>query len=129
MMYAKKEYSKLLHSPRWTKLRREKLSRCPLCERCEAEGRHALAVEVHHIIPVEDAQTIQQMTRLAYDYHNLQALCHSCHLQTHMELGRTGKAYCERKRKNDIENFKNKFLNQNEDNRLGQEEEGKETKS
>lgn len=100
----------MIHTGRWLRLRRDKLSDYPLCERCEEEGRKTLAVEVHHVIPVEDGLTKQEKERLMFDYHNLRALCHDCHVKTHMEMGRSGKAYAERKRKNGIVAFAKKFL-------------------
>jgi 5-methylcytosine-specific restriction endonuclease McrA len=106
-----KDYQKMIHTSRWMRLRRDKLSDYPLCERCEEEGRHSLAVEVHHVIPVEDGLTRQEKERLMFDYHNLRALCHDCHVKTHMEMGRSGKAYAERKRKNGIRRFIDRFIN------------------
>ena len=106
-----KDYQKMIHTSRWVRLRRDKLSDYPLCERCEEEGRHSLAVEVHHVIPVEDGLTRQEKERLMFDYHNLRALCRDCHVKTHMEMGRSGKAYAERKRKSGIRRFIDKFIN------------------
>lgn len=105
-----KDYIRMIHTARWLRLRRDKLSDCPLCERCEEEGRYSLAVEVHHVVPVEDAVSVQNKERLMFDYHNLQALCHACHVKTHQEMGRSGKAYAERKRRNGITGFARKFL-------------------
>ncbi len=105
-----KDYQKMIHTSRWLRLRRDKLSDYPLCERCEEEGRHSLAVEVHHVIPVEDGLTRQEKERLMFDFHNLQTLCHGCHVKTHMEMGRSGKAYAERKRQSSIKRFMNKFI-------------------
>lgn len=100
----------MIHTGRWLRLRRDKLSDYPLCERCDEEGRNTLAVEVHHVIPVEDGLTKQEKERLMFDYHNLRALCHDCHVKTHMEMGRSGKAYAERKRKSSVLAFAKKFL-------------------
>ena len=105
-----KDYRRMIHSYRWLRLRRDKLSDFPLCERCEEEGRQTLAVEVHHVVPVEDGLTRQEKERLMFDYHNLRALCHDCHVKTHQEIGRSGKAYAERKRKSGIMGFARKFL-------------------
>lgn len=106
----KKYYNKLVHTPRWLMLRRQKLTENPTCQRCEEEGRQRFATEVHHVIPVEDGRTLQEMQRLAYDIHNLKSLCHECHVKTHTEMGRSGKAYAERKNKTDIQRFTDKFL-------------------
>lgn len=105
-----KEYKRLIHTARWQQLRRDKLSDSPLCERCEAEGRVTAAVEVHHVIPVEHALTKQEKARLMYDYHNLRALCHECHVKEHTEMGRSGKAQAKSRAKALLERFRSKFL-------------------
>lgn len=84
-------YNKLIHSNRWLRLRREVLTAHPLCQRCEAEGLITAATEVHHIRPVEEAIGRAEKWQRMYDVHNLQALCHPCHVKTHTELGRSGK--------------------------------------
>ena len=104
------DYRRMIHTGRWLRLRRDKLSDFPLCERCEEEGRHSLATEVHHVVPVEDAVTRQDKERLMFDYHNLRALCHDCHVRTHTEMGRSGRAYAERREKNGIRRFIGKFM-------------------
>ena len=91
--YSKDEdYRRLLTSYRWLRLRQLKLSRNPLCERCEAEGYVTAATEVHHVIPVEEGVTSLDKERLCYDMGNLRSLCHACHVRTHTESGRCGKA-------------------------------------
>lgn len=87
-----KDYNKLIHTVKWMRLRRDTLTAHPLCQRCEAEGRITPATEVHHICPVEEAITMTDKVQRMYDPHNLKALCHSCHVKTHTELGRSGKA-------------------------------------
>ena len=79
-------YQRLLNSPKWKNIRREYLQRHPLCERCQREGFVRSAVDVHHKVPVESAHTIQEMEQLAFDWHNLQALCIPCHIKTHQEM-------------------------------------------
>lgn len=69
-----------------------KLTQNPICERCAEEGRLSAATEVHHIIPVETGRTPQEKARLMFDVHNLRALCHECHVRSHTEMGRSGKA-------------------------------------
>lgn len=86
-----KDYKRMIHTSRWLKLRRDKLSDYPLCERCEQMGKVTAATEVHHVHPVEMGLTRQDKERLMYDYFNLRSLCHDCHVQTHVEMGRCGK--------------------------------------
>lgn len=104
------DYRRMIHTGRWLRLRRDKLGDFPLCERCEEEGRHSPATEVHHVVPVEDAVTRQDKERLMFDYHNLRALCHDCHVRTHTEMGRSGRAYAERRGKDGIRRFVDKFI-------------------
>lgn len=87
-----KEYQRLIHTTRWLRLRRDVLTAHPLCQRCEAEGRTTAAEEVHHVRPVEEALTKAEREQRMYDPHNVVALCHDCHVKTHTELGRCGKA-------------------------------------
>lgn len=103
------EYRRLIQSARWLRLRKWKLSRQPLCERCMEEGRVRAATEVHHVVPVQDGMSAIEKRRLALNPHNLRSLCHDCHVITHTEMGRSGKAYAGRKRMAEMERFKNKF--------------------
>lgn|SRR5574344_51848 len=86
-----KEYQTLIHTTRWLSLRRDTLTAHPCCQRCASAGLITAATEVHHINPVEEAYTRAERMRRMYDRHNLMALCHSCHVQIHTELGRSGK--------------------------------------
>lgn len=85
-MSRSKEYQRLLNDKRWKVLRSDYLRDHPLCERCLAEGYYVPAIDCHHKVPVETATTPQEMERLAYDAHNLQALCIPCHKKVHREL-------------------------------------------
>ena len=105
-----KDYIKLLHAARWIKLRHKKLSKNPLCERCKEEDRITPATEVHHITPVEVGLTRQDKERLAYDWHNLKALCHDCHVKTHAEMGRSGKVQVKNRTREHLKRFAEKFL-------------------
>ena len=64
-----KDYRRLIHSNRWIKLRRAKLTACPLCEDCKETGRITPATEVHHIKPVEDALNLVDKESLMFDIH------------------------------------------------------------
>lgn len=55
----------------WYRLRARILRKEPLCRHCEIAGRHTLATEVDHIVPLRAGGT--------HDDHNLQPLCKSCH--------------------------------------------------
>lgn len=85
------DYKKLIHTPRWLRLRRAVLTAIPLCERCSAQGYITPATEVHHVRPVEYGVNYSEKSRLMYDPGNLRALCHDCHVKAHIEMGRSGK--------------------------------------
>lgn len=105
-----REYNRLIHTARWLRLRRGKLTECPLCERCAERGRVNAATEVHHIVPVENGLTLQQKAALMYDRHNLMALCHACHVEVHTEMGRGGKARARKVAREHLMRFAEKFL-------------------
>lgn len=105
-----KDYKRLIHTERWLLLRRDKLTANPLCERCRAQGIIRAATEVHHIKPVEDGLTYREKVTLMFDSHNLRALCHDCHVKTHVEMGRSGKVQAKRRAKEHLQRFEDKFL-------------------
>ena len=105
-----KDYIRLIHTAKWLRLRRDKLNDTPLCERCEELGRVAAATEVHHVIPVEDGLTRQEKERLMFDYFNLKALCHECHVKVHTYMGMCGKVQAKNRSKEHLKRFVNKFL-------------------
>lgn len=104
------DYKKLINTSRWLRLRREVLSRHPLCQRCEKEGHVEAASEVHHIRPVEEAITFADKRQRMYDPENLTALCHTCHVKTHTELGRCGKAATQKRNREQVEQVINRFF-------------------
>lgn len=91
-----KDYVRLIHTMRWQRLRKRKLCSHPLCERCGSRGLVSAATEVHHRHPVEWAVNAAEKERLMFDPGNLEALCHRCHVETHTDMGRSGR---ERSRK------------------------------
>ena len=80
-------YQKLLNDKRWKLLRAEVFRRANgLCELCKAEGFITPGVDVHHIRPVEQAKSVQEMERLAYNPNNCQLLCVACHIKVHQDM-------------------------------------------
>jgi 5-methylcytosine-specific restriction protein A len=69
----------------WERVARRYLAAHPVCEACEEQGRTALAVLVHHVVPLCDGGA-----RL--DTRNMRALCGECHGGAHARLrrGRAG---------------------------------------
>lgn len=103
-------YQRLIHSGRWLRLRRDILSRHPVCQRCEEEGRLTPACEVHHIVPAETAMTEGEMKALMFDLHNLRALCHDCHVKTHTEMGRSGREATKKRNEEQVRTVVRKFF-------------------
>ena len=99
-MERNKDYRKLIHATRWLQLRRDIITRHPLCEQCLADGYVTPATEVHHVVPVETAVTYREKVRLMYEPSNLRALCHNCHVKIHTGMGRSGRE-ATRKRNDD----------------------------
>ncbi|MCD8266477.1 MAG: HNH endonuclease [Prevotellaceae bacterium] len=103
-------YRRMIAGSRWRRLRRQKLTACPLCERCAEEGRITAATEVHHVRPVEEALTAEAMAQRMYDPTNLRSLCRACHVRTHVEMGRSGRAATRRINGAKAEEFERKFF-------------------
>lgn len=110
VMSKDKDYNRLIHAAKWLKLRRAVLSSHPLCEQCEKEGRISAATEVHHCVPCETARNAVEMEILMYDPHNLVALCHRCHVQVHMTIGKGGHEEREKRKAGRLDDFKRKFF-------------------
>lgn len=113
-----KRYQKLLNSKRWKELRAWKLRQTEgYCEICYAEGWRgidALAVDIHHIVPVESVidQGDEAMKRVCFNPANLMALCVRHHCEIHQQAGsHTKEAVEERKQKKRIG-----FLQRNDPN-------------
>ena len=70
------------------------LQQHPFCERCLKRVENGTitapnaATEVHHIKPISTVQNAFEMATLAYDYGNIIAVCHDCHVCIHKELGK-----------------------------------------
>ena len=103
-------YKKLIHTTKWLKLRKQVLTDHPLCQRCLEQGVTTPAVEVHHIVPAETAINQRDMSALMYDYHNLRALCHNCHVLTHAEMGRSGKEARRKRNDEQLNQFVKKYI-------------------
>jgi 5-methylcytosine-specific restriction endonuclease McrA len=64
--------ARIYESSRWRKLRRLKLKESPLCALCPPDFKKP-ATDVDHILPVKERPD------LAWEWDNLQSLCHECH--------------------------------------------------
>ena len=111
-------YQKLLNSKRWKELRAWKLRQtegyCEICYREGWRGIDALAVDIHHKVPVESVidQGEAAMARVCFNPANLQALCVRHHSEIHKSMGKDTKENIqERKAKKRIA-----FLRRNDPN-------------
>ena len=82
-----------------------KIADMPLCEVCAASERVTPAVEVHHIVPVEDGVNFEHMRELAYSYTNLMSCCHDCHVKQHILLSSKSRSANKKKNANITNNF------------------------
>ena len=114
-----KDYIQLINTTRWKQLRKSILDAYPLCQRCQQEGRLTAAQEVHHVRPVEEAITYADKMQRMYDAHNLQALCHDCHVKTHTEQGRCGREATKKRNEKQVEQVIKKFFDEGEDEDRG----------
>ena len=105
----KEKYSKLVNTVRWQKIRKQQLTEHPCCEICQRKGFAQLATEVHHIVPVESSGSFFDMERLAYSPANLMSVCHKCHDSIHEELGSRSRDKVKEIRKNELNDFIQKF--------------------
>lgn len=67
---------RLYSKRRWLRLRKQHLSKSPLCVFCEREGRTVPATVVDHIVPHKGDE------RLFFNANNLQSLCKAHHDST-----------------------------------------------
>lgn len=104
------DYRRLIGSARWRALRAEKIARSPLCEDCLLEDRATYASEVHHVRPVETADSIRGMEALMFDPNNLRSLCAKCHQKTHECMNSRSKEAIKARAHKDAERFKKKFF-------------------
>ena len=106
-------YQRLLNDKRWKQLRADVFKRTNgLCEMCKAEGFITPGVDVHHIRPVEQAKSVQEMERLAYAPSNCQLLCVACHIKVHQDM----RTHTKEKVKENKERARRRFLEANDPN-------------
>ena len=88
----RKDKQTIYNSREWRELRTRKLRANPLCELCQQKGIVTAAHQVHHIHPIEDSHSVQEMRKWAFMYENLQSLCDQCHAYIHKAEGKGTKA-------------------------------------
>ena len=78
----------IYQSREWKELRLQKIRANPLCEECEKRGIVRSAHCVHHVHPIEDSATMEEMRKWAFMWQNLVSLCDECHARIHKERGK-----------------------------------------
>lgn len=74
MDHARSKGGSLIYDTRaWRRLSDKKKTVDPFCEPCLKEGRHTIARIVDHIVEIKDDPS------LAYNWDNLESMCHDCH--------------------------------------------------
>ena len=63
-----KDKQTIYNSREWRELREQKLRANPLCEVCQQKGIVTAAHQVHHIHPIEDSHSVQEMRKWAFMY-------------------------------------------------------------
>ena len=82
--YQRDPTAKKCYGRAWQRVRDRFIATHPLCQRCQERGKMTPAQEVHHIVPLSQGGTHDEM--------NLMALCTSCHSEiTAREGGRWGR--------------------------------------
>lgn len=83
-----KDKAAIYNSREWQELRAAKIrSTLGLCEVCKAKGYITPANIVHHIHPIEDSHSKEEMRKWAFMRENLLTVCQSCHTRIHKEMG------------------------------------------
>lgn len=104
------DYNRMIQSPKWKVLRKKKINAFPICEDCNERGVVEPATEVHHIVPVEAASSVDGMEYLMFDVNNLRSLCHECHKNAHIRLASKKKENIRKNNKRATERFQKRYL-------------------
>ena len=108
----------IYNSREWKELRAAKLRANPLCEQCVADGEAKgirggyirAASCVHHIHPIEDTKTYEEMRHWAFLWGNLQSLCRECHARIHNQVGYHRKENVKARREQSFERWKARMM-------------------
>ena len=109
-----RDKASIYNSKEWQQLRIEKLRAQPLCEMHLKKGIVVSARCVHHIHPIEDSSTMEEMRKWAFMPENLMSLCYDCHAKIHKEMGSNTKevvkARAEARQARWADNIVNRFI-------------------
>lgn len=83
-----KDKMEIYNSREWAELRRAKMQANPICELCwKQEGVATAAACIHHVHPIEQSASKQEMRMFAFNWENLQSLCLRHHAEVHKQAG------------------------------------------
>ena len=112
-----KDKAEIYNSREWKELRAAKLAANPLCEQCIQDGQakgipHGYArsaTVVHHIHPIEESNSMDEMRHWAFMWGNLQSLCRECHARIHNQKGYHKRENVKARRDQAFERWKSKM--------------------
>ena len=118
-----RDKNEIYQSREWRELRVAKYRANPLCEVCEREGIVHATEAIHHIHPIEDSSTKEEMRKWAFMWSNLLSVCRYHHAKIHREMGSNTKKVVAQRAEARQERWKSslisRFTNNNNDNDNG----------
>ena len=93
-----KDKNEIYQSREWRELSILKKRANPLCELCLAEGIVTAVKDVHHIHPIEESSTKEEMRKWAFMWSNLLSVCKYHHAKIHREAGANKKENVQERR-------------------------------
>ena len=93
-----KDKNEIYQSREWRELRIAKMRANPICELCEAEGVIHSTEAIHHIHPIEESSSKEEMRKWAFMWSNLQSVCKYHHAKIHRDAGANRKENVEKRR-------------------------------
>lgn len=79
--------SQFYNSKAWRLTRCAYILNHPLCAICDSRGRITPTTDIHHIIPWDSGETIDEKWDLLLDENNLLPVCEPCHYALHLKEG------------------------------------------
>ena len=93
-----KDKNEIYQSREWRELRVAKYRANPLCELCLKEGVVHSTEAIHHIHPIEESSTKEEMRKWAFMWSNLLSVCKYHHAKIHREAGANKKENVQERR-------------------------------
>lgn len=116
-----KDKAEIYNSREWQELRVRKIQAAQgLCEVCMKQGYVTSAKIVHHIHPIEDSHSMQEMRHWAFMWDNLLLVCQQCHAKIHRDqlksnTKETVKQRAEARQERWVEQMRAKFTKRSDD--------------